>query len=223
MSADRILSELFAGPRGAGFAGGVAGGIASSLLLSKAGRKVGKRALELGGLAAIAGLGYTAWRRYQEDRSRGAAPLEGAPSAATLPAAFLPPPAEREARDDLGRTLLEAMIAAARADGKLDGLERRSLFEHVAKLDLPESERAELYAALEQPPDVQRLVAAATTQERAVEIYAASLLAIEVDTPAERGYLAMLAAALGLPDELVARIHREAGVPDPALSTKGVA
>jgi uncharacterized membrane protein YebE (DUF533 family) len=223
MSADRILSELFAGPRGAGFAGGVAGGVASSLLLSKAGRKLGKRALELGGLAAIAGLGYTAWRRYQEDRGSAAAQPEPALQAAAPPAAFLPPPSEREARDDLGRTLLEAMIAAARADGKLDGQERRALFERVAKVDLPEAERAELYAALERPPDVAQLVAAATTPERAVEIYAASLLAIEVDTPAERGYLAMLASALGLPDELVERIHREAGVPERALAAQSVA
>jgi len=112
------------------------------------------------------------------------------------------------------------MIAAARADGKLDGDERRALFEHVARIELPEAERADLYAALERPVEVQTLVAAATTQERAVEIYAASLLAIEVDTPAERGYLAMLAAALGLPDALVAHIHWEAGVAQPELEAR---
>jgi uncharacterized membrane protein YebE (DUF533 family) len=213
MDANRVLSELLAGPRGAGLAGGIAGGLASGLLLSKAGRKLGKRALELGGLAVIAGLGYTAWRRYQDGRAAGPATR----SAGELPAGFLPPPTQAQALDSLGRVLLQAMIAAARADGKLDGDERRALFEHVARLELPEKERADLYAALERPVDVPTLVAAATTQERAVEIYAASLLAIEVDTPAERGYLAMLAAALGLPDALVAHIHREAGVVQPVI------
>jgi uncharacterized membrane protein YebE (DUF533 family) len=218
MNANRVLSELLAGPRGAGLAGGVAGGLASSLLLSKAGRRLGKRALELGGLAVIAGLGYTAWRRYQE--GRGAGPAATARGAADLPAGFLPPPTQPQALDSLGRVLLQAMIAAARADAKLDGDERRALFEHVARIELPETERADLYAALERPVEVQTLVAAATTQERAVEIYAASLLAIEVDTPAERGYLAMLAAALGLPDSLIAHIHREAGVAQPELEAR---
>jgi uncharacterized membrane protein YebE (DUF533 family) len=218
MNANRVLSELLAGPRSAGLAGGVAGGLAGSLLLSKAGRKLGKQALELGGLAVIAGLGYTAWRRYQEGRGGSAAPA--ARGAGELPAGFLPPPTQAQALDSLGRVLLQAMIAAARADGKLDGDERRALFEHVARIELPEPERAELYAALERPVDVQTLVAAATSQERAVEIYTASLLAIEVDTPAERGYLAMLAAALGLPDALVTHIHREAGVAQPELEAK---
>ena len=221
MSANRLLSELLGGERGAGFAGGLAGGLASSLLVSKAGRKLGRQALELGGLAVIAGLGYTAWRRYQEGRAgTGAAATPRVSGASSPPAGFLPPPGQPEA---LGRVLLDAMIAAARADGRLDGAERRALFEHVARLDLPETERAELFAALERPVELPTLVATATTQERAVEIYTASLLAIEVDTAAERGYLAMLAAALGLPDGLVAQIHREAGVPVPALEPKAVA
>ena len=218
---DRILSELLGSAGGKGFAGGVAGGLASQLLLSKAGRKLGKRALELGGLAVIASLGYAAWRRHQDGRAAsGAGPAGGG---AGIPAGFLPPPSEPQAQGALGRALLRAMIAAARADGRLDGAERRALFDHVATLDLPEAERAELYAELERPVEIQALVAAANTQERAVEIYAASLLAIEVDTPAERGYLTMLAAALGLPDALVVQIHREAGVAEPTGETQGVA
>lgn len=222
MSANRILSELLGGQRGSSLAGGVVGGLASSLLVSKAGRKLGKQALELGGLAVVAGLGYAAWRRYQEGRAPGGGGARVTPLS-TPPAAFLPPPSQPEAIDSLGRVLLEAMIAAARADGQLDGAERRALFEHVSRLHLPETERAELFAALERPVDLPSLVAAATTPERAVEIYTASLLAIEVDTPAERGYLEMLAAALGLAPGLVAQIHREAGLPAPEQSQTAVA
>ncbi len=43
--------------------------------------------------------------------------------------------------------------------------------------------------------------------EVAAEIYTASLLAVQVDSPGERAYLAMLAARLRLPDELVTTIH----------------
>jgi uncharacterized membrane protein YebE (DUF533 family) len=223
MDLDRIVSELVDGARRRGVTGGVTGGVAaglaSSLLFSKAGRKLGKRALELGGLAAIAGVGYAAWRRHQAGGVPVAAPLRAVDA---IPAAFLPPPAESGARDELGAVLLQAMIAAARADGKLDGEERRMLFEQLAKLELPEAERAELYAALERPVEIQTLIAAATTPERAVEIYTASLLAIDLDTPAERGYLAMLSAALGLPDGLVEQIHREVGV-EPLSRAEGAA
>ena len=43
-----------------------------------------------------------------------------------------------------------------------------------------------------------RLQRATRTPEEAAEIYTVSLLAIDVDNPAERGYLAMLAARLNL-------------------------
>jgi uncharacterized membrane protein YebE (DUF533 family) len=40
-----------------------------------------------------------------------------------------------------------------------------------------------------------------------MEVYAASLLAIDPDHPAEKAYLQMLAARLGLADDLVREIH----------------
>lgn len=209
MSMERILTQLLAGGVAPGLAGGLAGGLASGLLTSKAGRKLGKQALRLGGIAAVGGLAYAAWQRYQTAQAGtgGAAAPVGLPR--VEPAAFLPPP-DTDATETLGMTLVRAMIAAAQADGRLDGAERRAVFERVAGLDLSDDEKADLFAQLEHPVDLGALVAAATTREVAVEIYAASLLAIETDTAAERGYLAVLAARLNLPDELVAAIHREA-------------
>jgi uncharacterized membrane protein YebE (DUF533 family) len=46
----------------------------------------------------------------------------------------------------------------------------------------------------------------------AVEVYAASVLAIEVDTPAEREYLRRLAQGLGLEDRTVQRLYATLGV-----------
>jgi uncharacterized membrane protein YebE (DUF533 family) len=207
MNAEKILSQLLSGGAASGFAGGLAGGLASGMLTSKAGRKLGGKALQLGGLAAVAGLAYTAWNRYRQESG---APLPDHAQPQSLPAAFLPTPTHPDERSDLALVLLLAMIAAARADGKLDGDERRAIFDRVARLDLPETERSQLYAALERPADLEWIAKQATSPERAAEIYAASLLAIEVDTPAERGYLAMLAARLELPDELVAGLHGEA-------------
>jgi len=47
----------------------------------------------------------------------------------------------------------------------------------------------------------------ARSPEQAAEIYTASLLAIDVDNAAERGYLAMLAQRLKLDDALVEHLH----------------
>lgn len=208
MSIDRILSQLLSGGVGAGLAGVLAGG----LLTSKVGRKVGKGALELGGAAAIAGLAYTAWQKYQRGNAQGA---EGEKSAEPTPtvlraAGFLPALQQANGEDALARELLRAMLAAARADGKLDTGEWRKLSEHIARAEIGEVERAALYAELEKPVSIDEVVAVATTPARAIELYTASLLAIEVDSAAERGYLAMLAARLGLDEALVASIHREA-------------
>lgn len=212
MGADRILTQLLGSGAAAGFAGG--------LLTSKAGRKLGKKALKLGGVAAVGGLAYTAWSRWraQQDGTR-VAPGAAVPEAAWLPearrAGFLPPPEAPAEADALGLALLRAMIAAARADGRLDGREREAILARVAALDLSEAERALVWAQLEEPVDLDAVAAAASSPERAAELYAAALLAIEVDTAAERGWLGMLAARLGLPDELVGAIHAEAGVPAP--------
>ena len=60
---------------------------------------------------------------------------------------------------------------------------------------------------LRKPLDVDAVAQGARTPEQAAEIYVASLLAIDVDNPAERGYLAMLAARLQLDEKLVAHLH----------------
>jgi uncharacterized membrane protein YebE (DUF533 family) len=48
--------------------------------------------------------------------------------------------------------------------------------------------------------------------EQAAQVYAAALMAIEVDTEAERAFLARLAAALKIPAGVAAHIHRSLGV-----------
>ncbi len=223
MSSDRILSQLL-GTGATGFAGGLAGGLASSLLTSKAGRKLGKKALKVGGIAAVGGLAYAAFNRYRENQQAGATPgpvaVDAAPSHAT---AFIPAASQHREAEALGLTLIRAMVAAARADGRLDAREQQAIDTQVAALDLSPSEKAMLRSQLAEPVDMASLVAAARTPEIAAEIYTASLLAIDVDTAAERAYLEMLAARLGLPQELVASIHLELEVPRAAERTGALA
>ena len=49
--------------------------------------------------------------------------------------------------------------------------------------------------------------------QTAAQVYAASLLAVNVDTPAERAYLRDLSRKLGLDDQVVASLHSVLGAP----------
>jgi uncharacterized membrane protein YebE (DUF533 family) len=60
---------------------------------------------------------------------------------------------------------------------------------------------------LRAPLDLDAIVRQVQSPEVGMEVYAASLLAIDPDHPAEKAYLQMLAARLGLADDLVREIH----------------
>jgi uncharacterized membrane protein YebE (DUF533 family) len=110
------------------------------------------------------------------------------------------------------------MIAAAKADGHIDAQEQARVFAEIDRLGLDADDKAFVVDELRAKLDIDAVAADATTPERAAEIYAASLLAIDPDTAAERGYLAMLAARLKLDDALVAHLHHNvaAAAPPPA-------
>ena len=76
-------------------------------------------------------------------------------------------------------------------------------------MNLDPEEKALLVDEMGKPLDVDRIIQGATSPVVAAEIYTASLLAIQVDSPTERAYLAMLAARLRLRDELVTKMHEQ--------------
>jgi uncharacterized membrane protein YebE (DUF533 family) len=203
--ANKILGQLLS----SGAATGIAGALAGGMLVSKSGRRIGANAAELGGIAAIAGLAWMAYQRYRggDPQASTAAPASSRAIAAATPSGFLPPRSDPEGAQALGITLIRAMIAAARADGKLEGREGEAIFRAVDSLELAADEKARLLDELGKPVDIDVLVTAAHTPEIASEIYAAALLAIERDTPAERAWLAMLAARLELEEALVAQLE----------------
>ncbi len=182
------------------------GAIAAVLLGTGTGRKLTGSALKLGGLAAIAGLGYHAYKNYQ----KGQQPAQDTASAEPD---MLPPPdsdfgeASSGQSADFALTLVRAMIAAARADGHIDEAERQQILGKVQTSGLDADASAFLEAELSSPVDLDAIVNAATTQAQKVELYTASRLAIDPDTRAERGYLDLLAGRLLLDDALVDHIE----------------
>ena len=99
------------------------------------------------------------------------------------------------------------MLAAAKADGKIDAEEKSKIFSRLESADLSAEDKAFVFDELAAPLDIQAVAAGAQCPEHAAEIYAASLVAIENETPQERAYLRELAAALALEPGLVDAIH----------------
>ncbi|OYU89289.1 MAG: hypothetical protein CFE29_17500 [Bradyrhizobiaceae bacterium PARB1] len=189
-----------------GFGGGaLSGGLAGVLLGSKGGRKIAKNALTYGGLAVAGALAYHAYQNYQAGK-------QAVPATADTP--LLPPPSDTPfnpvqpaEQQTLARNLLRAMIAAAKADGHVDAAEQANIFAQMDKMSLTAEDKAFVMDELRRPLDVDAVASVARTPEEAAEIYAVSLLAIDVDSPSERAYLALLAARLKLDDKLVAHLH----------------
>lgn len=193
----------------AGVAG--VGGLAGLLMGSKGGRKFMGKAATYGGLALLGGLAFKAYNDWQAGKSPASTAASTATEALPVPPAdgqFMPreTPDEAEA-EDLSLTLVRAMIAAAKADGHIDADEQQRLFAEFGKLDLTQPQKALVMDELSKPLDMDAVVAGATTPERAAEIYCASLMAIDPDGPAERGYLSFLAGRLKLDPKLVEHLH----------------
>lgn len=190
-----------------------AAGLAAGMLFSGKGGKLVEGAMKAGALAAVGGLAYKAWQNHQQNQTAQApAPV------ASREDAFIP--SSPAAQEELGKTLVRAMISAAKADGRIDTEEKEAIFEKLKTMSLSAEEKAWVFDELSSPLDINAVVARADTPEHAAEIYAASLVAISADTATEQAYLEALSIKLKLDAALVAEIHRQAGekapVPAPA-------
>jgi uncharacterized membrane protein YebE (DUF533 family) len=187
------------------------GVIAALLLGTGAGRQLTGSALRVGGLAAIAGLGYQAYKNWQAGQQPQ--PIDATTAAASEPELIAPPSGTGFSVDDQANNpdfavvLVRAMIAAARADGHIDDAEREAILGKVKLAGLGADAEAFLEGELTNPVDLDAIIAAATTESQKVELYTASRIAIEPDGRAERGYLALLAGRLGLAEALVDHIE----------------
>ncbi|MBC7800998.1 MAG: DUF533 domain-containing protein [Gemmatimonadaceae bacterium] len=113
--------------------------------------------------------------------------------------------------------LLRSMIQAAKADGQVDGAEIERITSKIEAGDPSEAAeaRAFVFDQMRGPPDLAGLVRDVRTPVEAAAVYGAALMAIEVDTAAEREYLAKLARDMGLDHATVARLHGSLGVAAP--------
>ncbi len=184
---------------GGGGLGDLLGGLLGGGASSGGGQRGGSAGMAILATIAMAALkNWTDNRREQASLAPGAAGL----SAPELHSMTAPATAE---------LVVRAMAAAAKADGEIGEDEIQRIIARIGADGLSEDERQFLIDELRRPLDLAALVADVPNEMVAAEVYAASLLTIELDTPAEAAYLRQLAQALRLDGDTLTRLHQITG------------
>ena len=199
-----------AGMGASGSGGGLLGNLAGALFGGGAGSS--RSTAGAGGMAMLGGLALEALRKMG---GASAATQSLDIDDATRLVAGLRKPANVEEEQqvmDVASLTLKAMINAAKADGRIDETETERIVGKLKEGGIDDEEQRFVAAEMRKPMDIDGIVRAVPNQQVAMQIYAASLLAIEVDTDKERRYLQDLAAALRLDDSAVSHLHSALGV-----------
>lgn len=170
--------------------GAAAAGVLALLLGTKTGRAVGGSALKVGSVAALGGLAYQMYKKWQTDDNTAQA---GEPAVEN-----------KTALDS--ETLLRVMVSAAKADGHVDEQELAVMRDRLAEAGVDENVNDMLLKEMVKATTVEEVAALANDDKQAaIEIYLVSRVVIDEANEAEQAYLAQLQKALGLPDEVVAQ------------------
>jgi uncharacterized membrane protein YebE (DUF533 family) len=119
---------------------------------------------------------------------------------------------EEQQVQDVATLTVRAMINAAKADGRIDDAETERLVGKLREDGVTDEEQRFVMEEMRKPMDLEGIVRAVPNQQVAAQIYTASLMAIEVDTDAERRYMQELASRLGLDQRAVAYLHQAVGL-----------
>jgi uncharacterized membrane protein YebE (DUF533 family) len=184
-----------------GLSGGQIGGI-GALAGALLGGGIGGAARG-GAMAMLGTLALTALRNAQANKTSGAAaaaPLE-------LDAAEI----EAVTSPATEKLLVTAMISAAKADGQIDKDEMQKIVGRISADSVTPEEKQFVLEQMAAPVDVEALAAQVSGPAQAAQVYAASIMAISADTPAEQAYLRALATALGIDPAAVEQLHQMTG------------
>ena len=179
--------------------GAIATAVIVGLLGTKGGRSLTGTAIKVGGLAA---LGTAAYKGYQNWSSNN----DNEELGDSTPIHKLEGP-KAESR---GLLLIEAMVAAANADGKLDDDESAMLKREVLSMNLARDLFDVVADIIDQPLSAQELADKVEDEATASEVYlAAKILIDDNSSEVEIGFLADLVSGLELSPELVAELDRQ--------------
>ena len=219
-----ILSDLMGGLQSGGSGGGIGdiGGIAEKMLggsklatgglgalagaLLGGGRGAGKGALGGGLLALLGSMAFSAFKNLNQP--------EEAATINTMPIGLREPENENEELElqNNAQVILRAMINAAKADGQIDQVEIQRITGQLEEFGADDEARSFVLQEMGKPIDINNIIKDVHNSQLGAQVYAASLLAIRVDTPAEKQYMVELADGLRLDSNAVANIHRVLGL-----------
>ena len=124
-----------------------------------------------------------------------------------VPQEYVQPSPQQQATD--AEIIITAMIDAAKADGQVDADEFQRITSSLQKNGLGQDGLNYVIQKLQGPMETAKIVAAVKGRpELAAQVYSASLMAINVDTDAERRYLTKLGKAMGLNDSVMQNIEQ---------------
>ncbi|MCE6952268.1 tellurite resistance TerB family protein [Cereibacter sphaeroides] len=224
MSLKKVLGLMLAS-RMAG-RGGRMGGLGTAAVLgSGAGRKAG-----------MAALAYMAYRAWQDQQSRGGTVRGSASTGGGIggmigsvmdslngqqggfgPAGGQAQPVQRDERmsqvpedlisDAKALLLLQAMVAAAWADGTMSAEERQRILDQLDEGGADEADRRLVEREIARPQPLDRLLEQVRDQETAEQFYLASRAAVDPGMSANRAYLCTLRGRLNLSDAEVREVE----------------
>jgi uncharacterized membrane protein YebE (DUF533 family) len=159
----------------------------------------------LGGGAGGAGLGgLLGAAMSQFGGQQGAQPVANFKASDHLPQGV-----EYQQATDQATLLIRAMINAAKADGEVDSEEQKRILDKLG--EVTQDELAFVRDELARPLDLENF-ARSIPQGMEQQVYAISLMAIDLDSQAEAQYLHKLAQAGGISPQVSNRIHQQFGV-----------
>jgi len=203
-----LLGGLLGGGSGGGSPAGGLGGLGGLLggLLGGGGALGGGTQRRSGGTnyAALASLGMMAFQAYQAwQRSQASAAPQQTPQTADL---LSGPQVEEHSH-----AVLRALIAAAKADGRIDESEKHLISSEIGKHTDDPNLQQWLDDEVAKPLDPTEVAQAAQNDPAmAAEMYLASVMLVDDQQDAERNYLDELAAALQIDPELQVHLEQQA-------------
>jgi uncharacterized membrane protein YebE (DUF533 family) len=112
--------------------------------------------------------------------------------------------------EDHSHAILRALIAAAKADGRIDEQEKKLIYAEIARhTDDPQLQEW-LDQEVQSPLDAADVAQSAQDPGMAAEMYLASVMLVDDQQDAERNYLDELAGALGLDPQLQIHLEQQA-------------
>ena len=236
---EEMLGQLMGGSQGGSSAGGLAGmlgqlmgggsssgsgGLGGMLGQLMGGGKSSSSGggLNTGALEALAGQLLGGGKASSRDLGGGlmamlgslamGALTKGGQQPQRLPAGLRKPetPEDEQELESAAQVILMAMINAAKADGRIDPEEAERIVGQLDKMGADKEVRDFVFREMAGPLDTREMIAAARQNpELAAQVYAASLLAVDVDTAAENRYLQELQRALGISPRVAEHIEQQ--------------